>query len=484
MKNSLYFDYLKIKNQNRLSPETLKDFFIRGVKNGDINFARELLRFADAQNMLSPLIHDDPELLLYQGRLLSQEQNFSRFFAFYDEKKNHLLKSAKLPEGLLSLDWRMAVNKVIDNDISESKRYFEIHKKEATVSQHELAHSFQCQGGVLILDSSCRKQGISFLYSALSIYFEVFQRDETYYNIIDNIRCIVVNLLLQGVFEYIEGQYGLSYKKFTFCKIWFSEAGIPKTASGIAELSSLIEIYDSRITEFVFGTSYPSFQSDDITRGICEGREIAKMCISNSKKFDIGCIREACVLLNEPLDNKKYVLMGDIIMQTKKVFIVEGRNDNINRSMFDFLCSLGLEPIEWEQARNATGQATPFIGDILDCAFKMAQAIVVLLTPDEETVLCESLRTEDGDEAQRFQPRPNVIFEAGIAMAINPHRTILVSFGDAYVWTDISGRHLIKMDNTFEKRQALCSRLRTAGCIFDTNEKTKWYSTGDFDVKK
>lgn len=482
MEDAAYFAFLQGKAQKQLSPEVLKKLFIQSVKSGETAFARKLLESPDFQCALAQSLHNDFELILYQGRLLSQERNFDGFFEFYKEKKDPLLKYSELPEGLLSWNWRMAVNKAISNDLTESQRYFDIHKSEAIISAHEMAHSFQCRGSVFILDPYNLDKGISFLYKALSEYFTVFQRDENYYNIVDNIRCIVVNLLVQGVFEYIDEQYGLAYKKFSFCRTWFQRANIPKSASGISELSTLIEMYNPHITEFVFGRELLLPKDEDTTRGICEGREIADACTSGSKKFDIGYIREACILLNKPLNNTKYFFLEDIIMQAKKVFVVEGRNDKINRAMFDFLSSLGLEPIEWEQARAATGEATPFIGEILDCAFKMAQAIVVLLTPDEETTLCKALRCEEGDDVRRFQPRPNVIFEAGAAMAINPDRTILVSFGNTYAWTDISGRHLLKMDNTSEKRTTLCGRLRTAGCNFSTEGKTRWLSAGDFNI--
>ncbi len=482
MEDATYFAFLRGKAQKQLSPEMLKKLFIQSVKAGNTVFARKLLESPDFQSALTQSLHNDFELILYQGRLLSQERNYNGFFEFYGEKKNPLLKSSKLPEGLLSWDWRMAVNKAISNDFTESRRYFDIHKSEAIISAHEMAHFFQCQGSTFILDSNSRDKGISFLYKALSEYFTVFKRDENYYNIIDNIRCIVVNLLIQGVFEHINGHYGLAYKKFSFCRTWFQRANIPKSASGISELSTLVEMYNPHIIEFVFGKELWIPEDEDITRGICEGREIADACTSGSKKFDIGYIREACILLNKPLDNTKYIFLEDIIMQSKKVFVVEGRNSKINRAMFDFLSSLGLEPIEWEQARAATGEATPFIGEILNSAFKMAQAIVVLLTPDEETTLCEALRCEEGDDIHRVQPRPNVIFEAGAAIAINPDRTILVSFGNTYAWTDISGRHLLKMDNTSEKRTTLCGRLRTAGCNFSTDGKTHWLSAGDFII--
>lgn len=181
MDDVIYFAFLQSKAQKQLSPELLKEFFIQSVKAGDTLFARKLLESPDFQCALTQSLYNDSELILYQGRLLSQERNFDGFFEFYDEKKNPLLKSAELPEGLLSWNWRMAVNKAISNDFAESRRYFEMHKSEAIISAHEMAHYYQCQGSTLILNPYGRDKGISFLYKALSEYFTVFQRDENYY---------------------------------------------------------------------------------------------------------------------------------------------------------------------------------------------------------------------------------------------------------------------------------------------------------------
>ena len=52
--------------------------------------------------------------------------------------------------------------------------------------------------------------------------------------------------------------------------------------------------------------------------------------------------------------------------------------------MFEFLRSLGLEPLDWDKLLAATGEASPYIGDVLAAGFPMAQAVVVLLTPDDE----------------------------------------------------------------------------------------------------
>ncbi len=41
-------------------------------------------------------------------------------------------------------------------------------------------------------------------------------------------------------------------------------------------------------------------------------------------------------------------------MSERKIFVVYGRNKHITDAMYTFLRALGLEPLEWEQARTAT----------------------------------------------------------------------------------------------------------------------------------
>ena len=163
----------------------------------------------------------------------------------------------------------------------------------------------------------------------------------------------------------------------------------------------------------------------------------------------------------------------------RKVFVIHGRNELARKGLFAFLRAVGLEPIEWSEAVHATGQGSPYIGDVLDAAFSAAQAVVVLQTPDDVAYLHESL-TYPGDPecAAQMQPRPNVLFEAGMAMGRNPERTIIVELGQVKSFSDIHGRHVVRLDNSSEKRQALATRLATAGCTVKL-VGTDWHSEGD-----
>lgn len=165
---------------------------------------------------------------------------------------------------------------------------------------------------------------------------------------------------------------------------------------------------------------------------------------------------------------------------SKKVFVVHGRNDALNRALYSFLRSLKLDPIQWENAVSLIG-GSPYVGEVIVEGMKQAQAVVILLTPDEQVTLRPELAhgSSDPDLASQFQPRPNVIFEAGIALALDEKRSILVEVGTQRSFSDIFGRHLIRLDNTAAKRNALAGRLRTAGCAVET-DGNHWLDEGDF----
>ena len=170
--------------------------------------------------------------------------------------------------------------------------------------------------------------------------------------------------------------------------------------------------------------------------------------------------------------------------ETRTIFVVFGRNHAARDALFAFLRSIGLEPLEWNKAVQTTGKPNPYIGEILDAAFSRAHAVLVLFTPDDEARLKESLRTQSDPPHETEltgQARPNVLFEAGMAMARDQDRTILVELGDIRPFSDIAGRHTIRLNNTSPRRQELAQRLQAAGCPVNL-EGTDWHTSGDFEA--
>ena len=168
---------------------------------------------------------------------------------------------------------------------------------------------------------------------------------------------------------------------------------------------------------------------------------------------------------------------------SRRVFVVHGRNNDARRSLFTFLRSIGLDPLEWSEARQLTRKPSPYVGEILDAAFSHAQAVVVLFTPDDEARLKEQFWA--GDEPSHEteltgQSRPNVLFEAGMAMARHEDRTILVELGTLRPFSDAAGIHTVRMDDSSQKRQELAQRLKTAGCPVNMSG-TDWHTVGDFE---
>ena len=152
--------------------------------------------------------------------------------------------------------------------------------------------------------------------------------------------------------------------------------------------------------------------------------------------------------------------------------------------MFAFLRALGLEPVEWDQAIASAGEGSPFVGDVIESLIPR-QAIVVMLTGDDSVQLHPALASPEDKQEEvtpQLQPRPNVIFEAGMALgnAQTKSRTILVQMGKVKLFSNIDGRHVVNMDNSKEARNTLSNRLKTAGCAVNT-VGTDWLNVGDFE---
>jgi len=104
------------------------------------------------------------------------------------------------------------------------------------------------------------------------------------------------------------------------------------------------------------------------------------------------------------------------------------------------------------------------------------------MTPDDEARLRDEYRgpTEPPHETDLTpQPRPNVLLDGGMALGLFPDRTVIVELGTLRPISDIGGRHVIRINDTSERRHELAQRLQTAGCEVNTTG-TDWYKAGTF----
>lgn len=224
-----------------------------------------------------------------------------------------------------------------------------------------------------------------------------------------------------------------------------------------------------------------------------ESKYDEKACI----KVEIDCKEKSLELIGSLKDKEtlrtalegiksKFNLVNDFDLleytDGKTVFVIHGRNMEVKNEVFKFLRGIGLNPLEWNQAIAKTKKGSPYTGEILDEVFSQAQAVLALFTPDEIVELKSEFIKPDDPSYEREpsqQSRPNVIFEAGMALGRNPDRTILLEFGKLRPFSDIAGRHIIRMDSSQRKKKDLISRLEAVGCEIKL-EGDQWLKERDF----
>ena len=152
---------------------------------------------------------------------------------------------------------------------------------------------------------------------------------------------------------------------------------------------------------------------------------------------------------------------------TRNVFVVHGRDEEASGALFGFLEALGLRPLGWETLVAATGSASPYLRDVIVQGIAMAQAAVVLMTPDDVVWLHPSLHGADEDDHEArpaMQARPNVILELGMALAAYADRTIVLIAGKHRPMADLGGLNYIRLTDGEQCLQKIIRRLQTARC--------------------
>lgn len=165
----------------------------------------------------------------------------------------------------------------------------------------------------------------------------------------------------------------------------------------------------------------------------------------------------------------------------RNVFVIYGRDEKARRAIFDFLRALGLRPLEWETLLGQKRDVASYLGEAVRTGLDAATAVVALMTPDDVVRLHPELHgpgEKAGETASTLQPRPNVLLELGMALAVKEGKTVLLKAGDQRDITDLGGHSYIRLADTAECRTRIRQRLEAVGCL--TSASTDWLTAGDF----
>jgi predicted nucleotide-binding protein len=168
---------------------------------------------------------------------------------------------------------------------------------------------------------------------------------------------------------------------------------------------------------------------------------------------------------------------------TRNVFVVHGRDEQAAEELFGFLEALGLRPLGWETLVAACGTASPYLRDVIMQGIAMAQAAVVLMTPDDTVWLHGDLHEPDEDVHEAIpamQARPNVILELGMALATYAERTIVLVAGKHRPMADLGGLNYIRLTDGDKCLDKIRLRLKTAGCQLSA-DGTDWRARAWFN---
>lgn len=165
------------------------------------------------------------------------------------------------------------------------------------------------------------------------------------------------------------------------------------------------------------------------------------------------------------------------------VFLIHGRNLRARKEMAIFLRACGLEPILFDELRAEMG-AAPTIAEVVEQGMHRAQGVVALFTPDEYAALRSEYRDarDAGDALRRWQARPNVIFEAGMAFGRDRRRVVFVLLGEPRLFTDVDGISVLYPTNDPKGDRGILRDTLGKGTRCTVKDSREWMDAGDFEA--
>ncbi len=169
----------------------------------------------------------------------------------------------------------------------------------------------------------------------------------------------------------------------------------------------------------------------------------------------------------------------------RKVFVIHGRNTKLRQSMFTLLRGMDLDPREWETLVAETKKGFPHNLEVVKRGLDSAAAVVALWTAEDFAHLRGDLASDEVPELPTLQPRPNVLLETGLALALKVDKVVVVRVGKLRGASDLDGLNYLTIEDSpagkdFKWRKNLHDRLQTLGASVNTSGRTEYLSAGDF----
>ncbi|MBD8140873.1 nucleotide-binding protein [Frigoribacterium sp. CFBP 13605] len=165
------------------------------------------------------------------------------------------------------------------------------------------------------------------------------------------------------------------------------------------------------------------------------------------------------------------------------VFVVRGRDNAAYEALVAFLKALDLRVVTWDEAVRGAGGGSPYTLEVVRAGMDIADAVVVLLTPDDLGHVKGDFYNSEHDDPREAQPsgqaRQNVIFEAGWAMALDQKHVILLLAGTVRMLSDIDGLNYVRITDDISDRKSLITRLRNVQLEVDESGE-EWRTAGSF----
>lgn len=150
--------------------------------------------------------------------------------------------------------------------------------------------------------------------------------------------------------------------------------------------------------------------------------------------------------------------------ETKTVFLVHGWNEGVLREISQLLALAKHHVFSWDDGMHGQeGDAPPTTWRNLHDGIQGANKVVVLYTPDEQAI-----SNIPGRPLEELRPRPNVLYELGLAHAWRGSNTILVTFGLTPP-SDLDSVHRVEWSADPSARMSLLKAIEGRAHPWDEN---------------